>query len=56
MLVIKRIHVRYRLQVDPDTDRDRLHRAFDRHMPRCPVYRSIHTAIQVTTELELIET
>ncbi len=51
--MIKRIHVRYLLRADPDVDRAKLQRAFDRHMERCPVYRSIAAAIEVTTELEL---
>jgi uncharacterized OsmC-like protein len=54
VLVIKRIHVRYLLQVDADTDREKVERAFQHHMPRCPVYRSIRSAIECTTELELI--
>ncbi len=53
--MIKRIHVRYLLRVDPATDREKVQRAFDHHMPRCPVYRSIGGAIDCTTELELVE-
>ena len=52
--MIKRIHVRYLLRVDADADRDKIQRAFDHHMPKCPVYRSISAAIDVTTELELV--
>ncbi len=55
MLVIKRIHVRYRLRIDPDVDRTKIERAFEHHMPRCPVYRSIGAAIECTTELELLD-
>jgi uncharacterized OsmC-like protein len=55
VLVIKRIHVRYRLRVDADVDRAKIERAFEHHMPHCPVYRSIGTAIRCTTELEVIE-
>ena len=55
MLVIKRIRVRYRLRVDRNADRERVQRAFDHHMPHCPVYRSIRAAIEVTTELELLD-
>jgi uncharacterized OsmC-like protein len=55
VLVIKRIRVRYLLKVDEDADRDAIQRAFDHHMPRCPVYRSISAAIDVTTELELAD-
>jgi aerobic-type carbon monoxide dehydrogenase small subunit (CoxS/CutS family) len=56
VLVIKRIHVKYLLRVDPAADRDAIQRAFDHHMSRCPVYRSIQRAIDVATELELVET
>jgi uncharacterized OsmC-like protein len=55
VLVVKRIRVRYRLRADPEADRAKIERAFDTHMPRCPVYRSIRAAIEVTTELELLE-
>ena len=53
MLVIRRIHVVYRLLVDADVDREKLQRAFDHHMDRCPVYRSLRAAIEITTELDL---
>jgi uncharacterized OsmC-like protein len=53
VLVIKRIHVEYTLVLDPATDRDAVQRAFEHHMPHCPVYRSIGRAIDVTTSLQL---
>jgi uncharacterized OsmC-like protein len=53
VLVIKRIHVRYALALEPESDRDAVQRAFDHHMPYCPVYRSIGSAIDITTSLEL---
>ena len=53
--MIKRIHVTYTLQVDLDADRDKIQRAFDHHMPKCPVYRSIGAAIDITTSLELVD-
>lgn len=53
MLVIKRIHVTYALALDPGADRDAVERAFEHHMPFCPVYRSIRDAIGVTTSLEV---
>jgi uncharacterized OsmC-like protein len=55
VLVIKRIHVAYRLQVEPGADRAKIQRAFDHHMPRCPVYRSIGGCIDVTTSLEVVQ-
>lgn len=53
MLVVKRVHVSYHLQVDPDVDRDAVDRVMAVHAKSCPVYRSIHPQIQVSTALEL---
>jgi uncharacterized OsmC-like protein len=53
VLVIKRIHVEYRLRLDPNADRDKVQRAFDVHTSKCPVYRSIGGCIDVTTSLTL---
>ena len=41
---------------DPDADRAKVERAFDHHMPRCPVYRSIGAAVEITTSLEVFDT
>jgi hypothetical protein len=55
VLVIKRIHVTYHLKAPADK-RDAAERAHDVHANACPVYRSIYKAIDVTTELDLVET
>ncbi|MBA2474749.1 MAG: OsmC family protein [Actinobacteria bacterium] len=55
VLVIKRIHVAYTLRLDPDADRAKVQRAYDHHAERCPVYRSIGSAIEITTALELLD-
>ena len=55
VLVIKRIHVVYTLALDSEADRNAVQRAFERHMSYCPVYRSIGSAIVITTALELVD-
>lgn len=50
-----RIHVRYRLVVDPGVDREAIDRVMRVHPAHCPVYRSLHPQIQITTALELHE-
>jgi uncharacterized OsmC-like protein len=55
VLVIKRIRVTYKLTVDADADRAKVQRAFEHHMPKCPVYRSIGGCIDITTDLEVLE-
>jgi uncharacterized OsmC-like protein len=53
VLVVKRIHVTYHLTVDSGDDKGKVDRAFRFHPSRCPVYRSIHPQIAVSTSLEL---
>ena len=52
MLVIKRITVRYRLNV-PEEQREQAQRVHAFHARYCPVARSLEGAIDVSTELEL---
>lgn len=52
VLVIKRIHVRYHLTGCPDDRREAAERAHAFHASRCPVAKSIGSAIEITTELE----
>lgn len=54
VLVIKRIHVAYRLAA-PESARETVERTHRIHAGHCPVARSIEAAIAVDTEYELIE-
>jgi uncharacterized OsmC-like protein len=52
--VLRRVHVRYTLRAEAKTlaeKADAIVRAFDLHPPRCPVARSIGSAVKITTEL-----
>ena len=51
VLVLRRIHVVFGLK---DVDADKVaaaERAHEIFKPKCPIYRSLHTAIDITTEL-----
>ena len=54
VLVIRRIHVVYHLKTAPGQGEtiDRAHRV---HQQGCPVYRSLHKAIQITSEVAITE-
>ncbi len=52
--MIKRIHVTYRLEVDPDVDQETLDRVLRVHADACPVYRSLHPQIAITVSLETV--
>jgi hypothetical protein len=54
VLVIRRIHVAMRLRASTDV-RDTVERAHAVYAMRCPLYRTLHTAIQLTSSYELVE-
>ena len=57
VLVIKRIHVAYKLKVASDLleeKKDAIDRVMRVHANSCPVYRSLSGSIEITSGLELI--
>lgn len=52
--MLRRIHVVYRLRA-AETDRETVERVHAMHHRHCPVYRSIRRAIDITTEIEIVE-
>ena len=52
VLVIRRIHVRLRLKADPQ-QRETAERVHGLFADACPLYRTLKSAIQITTELVL---
>jgi uncharacterized OsmC-like protein len=51
-MVIRRIHVTYHVQADK-ADREVVDRVHSFHARKCPVYRTLSSAIAVTTEYEI---
>ncbi len=54
VLVIRRIHVVYHINA-PAEARETIERVHRIHAGHCPVYRSLHKAIEITTEYQLQE-
>ena len=52
VIVIRRIHVMYLLKAG-DEHLKTIERVHDFHADKCPVYRSIRTSIDITTDYEL---
>lgn len=52
VLVIRRIHVRYQLKLDPDK-RDVAERVHGFHADYCPVARTIRGCVEISTELAM---
>ncbi len=57
VLVVRRIHVKYRLSVADldDETREKIERCMEFHPKKCPVARSLEGAIDISTEMELVE-
>ena len=54
VLILRRIHVTYKLRA-PAEQREVIERVHGFHARKCPVFRSLEAAIDITTELELLE-
>lgn len=52
-LVLRRIHVVFSLEAAAPEAAAAAGRAHEVFKPKCPVYRSLHRAIDITTELQL---
>jgi uncharacterized OsmC-like protein len=55
VLVIRRIHVQMRLVAGEDA-RETVERVHGFYAMRCPLYRTLHTAIALTSSFELVST
>jgi len=53
VLVLRRIHVVFALRGAAEREAE-AQRAHEHYKTRCPIYRSIHQAIDVTSALELV--
>lgn len=53
VLVIRRIHVALRL-VAPEDARETVERVHGMYAMRCPLYRTLHTAIALTSSVKLV--
>jgi uncharacterized OsmC-like protein len=53
VLVIRRIHVSMQLAA-PEDAREKVERAHSVYPMKCPLYRTLHKAIQLTSSFELV--
>ena len=53
VLVIRRVHVTYQLRA-AEEHRDTVERVHGFHADKCPVYRTLKDAIEITTEFQLL--
>lgn len=51
MLVVKRIHVTYELEVEDEEHREAARRMHEVHADYCPVAQTLQGCVEITTEL-----
>jgi uncharacterized OsmC-like protein len=53
--LLRRVHVHYELRLPSGTPRDKVDRALDTHVAKCPTARSIEGAVEVTWSADIHE-
>ena len=53
--VLTRIHVHYKIQIPPDAPRDKVDRALETHVSKCPTAQSIKEAVEITWTADIDE-
>ena len=53
--VLTRIHVHYLLQVPPGAPRDKVDRALETHVSKCPTAQSIEDSVEITWTADITE-
>ena len=53
--VLTSIHVHYMLRLPPGAARDKVDRALDTHVSKCPTARSLQGAVAVTWSADVVE-
>jgi uncharacterized OsmC-like protein len=54
VMVLRSVHVSYRVRLDPAVDPHRAQRVHDGHVRRCPIARSIGGCVQILTNVEFV--
>lgn len=55
IVVLTRIHVHYVLRLPPGAPRDKVDRALDTHVSKCPTAKSLEGAVEVTWSADVEE-
>jgi len=53
IVLLRSIHVHYTLDPGPDADREKVARALETHVDKCPTARSLRGAVEVTWSADL---
>ena len=55
IIVLTKIHVRYTLHLPADTPRDKVSRALETHVSKCPTAQSIKDSVEISWTADIAE-
>jgi len=55
IIVLTKIHVHYRLRLPSETPEDKVSRALESHVAKCPTAQSIKDSVEITWSVEFVE-
>ncbi len=55
IIVLTKIHVHYTLRIPPDAPEDKVSRALETHVSKCPTAQSIKDSVEITWSAERVE-
>lgn len=55
IIVLTKIHVHYTLRISPEAARDKVDRALETHVSKCPTALSIKDSVEITWTADIVE-
>ena len=56
IILLTKIHVHYTLRLPPEAPEDKVSRALETHVSKCPTAQSIKDSVEITWSVEFSET
>lgn len=54
IVVLQEIHVHYTIHLPPETDRDKVNRALETHVSKCPMAQSIKDSVDISWTADVV--
>ena len=54
IIILTKIHVHYTLQLPPEAPEDRVSRALETHVSKCPTAQSIKDSVEISWSVEFV--
>ena len=55
IILLTKIHVHYKLRLPPEAPEDKVSRALETHVSKCPTAQSIKDSVEITWSVEFVE-